>query len=451
MNRILVIDDDRSFLRMMKSFLETSGYSVFTMESPNKERLFHELANISLVLLDVKIPGSSGFTIIDLVNKNFPYIPVVMVSGESDLSTAVEFMKLGAKDFIEKPVDPDKLLSTLNRLLEHGKLLKENESLKQMLKAKYSMIGKSPSFNMLLNEIENASRINAKVLINGETGTGKELVAWAIHSNSPLNGGPYIKVNCAAIPETLIESELFGHTKGAFTGAADDKKGKFEQAHNGTIFLDEIGELKLEIQAKLLRVLEENEIQPIGSNKTIKTNFRVLAATNKNLEQMVASGQFREDLYHRLDVIRIFVPPLRERKEDIIPLTYHFIKIFTNEYNKTIFDITSEVRDYILQESWPGNIRQLKNFIEKLVVNSNNTKIEMLDVYQIINRDTHHSIANLSGNLSRLGLLQTLDLIEKDLIINALKRNKHKRQETADELGIDRSHLFKKMKKYEIE
>lgn len=326
MNRLLAVDDDSNFLISLKKVLEMKGYLIDILNNPH--RLFDKLEEspYDILLLDIKMPGYDGITLFKRVNSLFPQVPVIMVSGQSDIKVAVEAIKNGAYDFLEKPLDTEKLFLTIEKALSTKKIIDEKENLFNELKDNYLMIGESPAFIHLVNQIKQISDTNAKILIEGESGTGKELIAWAIHHNSSRSGKPYVKLNCAAIPPDLLESELFGHKKGSFTGAINDREGKFISANTGTLFLDEIGDLPLSLQAKILRALEDSEVEIIGENIPVKIDVRIISATNKNLSELVKKNEFREDLFYRLNVIKIFVPPLRQRKEDIIPLAYYFLK-----------------------------------------------------------------------------------------------------------------------------
>jgi DNA-binding NtrC family response regulator len=396
------------------------------------------------------MPGINGVDLLKIAVNMYPSIPVIMVSGQSNIQIAVESLKYGAYDFVEKPVDPEKLFHTIKNALDKRTLAKENENLLTELKGKNKFIGKSKAFLYLLNQVKTLANTPAKVLIYGETGTGKELIAWALHHNSQRIGNPYIKINCASIPSELLESELFGHKKGAFTGAHESHIGKFIAADGGTLFLDEIGDMNIDLQAKLLRVLEENEVDIIGQNNPRKIDVRFIAATNKNLSQMVKEGTFREDLYHRLNVVQIQIPPLRERSDDILPLAYHFISEFNKVYNKQVTSLTRQVEGVLVNQKWLGNVRELKNVMEKLVIFSTSNEINIQDFQKITKNPNKEIDATVNPSYVQ-NLKVAKNIFEKEYITNALEKHNWHIQETAKALGIDRTNLFKKMQKYGIE
>ena len=449
-HRILAIDDDINFLKSLKIFLENKGYEVET--NANSAYAFDVIQEKSFdcILLDVKMPGINGVDLLKIAVNMYPSIPVIMVSGQSNIQIAVESLKYGAYDFVEKPVDPEKLFHTIKNALDKRTLAKENENLLTELKGKNKFIGKSKAFLYLLNQVKTLANTPAKVLIYGETGTGKELIAWALHHNSQRIGNPYIKINCASIPSELLESELFGHKKGAFTGAHESHIGKFIAADGGTLFLDEIGDMNIDLQAKLLRVLEENEVDIIGQNEPRKIDVRFIAATNKNLSQMVKEGTFREDLYHRLNVVQIQIPPLRERSDDILPLAYHFISEFNKVYNKQVTSLARQVEGILVNQKWLGNVRELKNVMEKLVIFSTSNEINIQD-FQKITKNPNKEIDTTVNPSYVQNLKVAKNIFEKEYITNALEKHNWHIQETAKALGIDRTNLFKKMQKYGIE
>ncbi len=444
--KILIVDDNLTFLNSLEKVLLSLE---FTVEKENvSTKVIDRIASngFDVILLDIKMPGLNGIELLEQILSKNPTLPVIIVSGQSTINIAVEAMKLGAFDFIEKPIDKKRIEAVLNNAVNFGKLSKENLLLLEEIAVNFEMIGESNSMQKIFDRIDVTAKTDAKVLITGETGTGKELVARAIHMHSNRSKQPYIKVNCAAIPSELLESELFGHTKGSFTGASKDKIGKFKAADNGTLFLDEIGDLNYNLQAKILRVLEEGEIEVIGENKSQKVDVRVIAATNKMLSKEIKIGNFREDLFHRLNVININIPPLRERKDDIKPLIYHFIKHYNSVYNKSIVGINDNALALLLKFDWKGNVRELRNYVEKLVIYSNN---EILEVDNIKNIFEETPQKQFSSKL--LELKDAKSNFEKEYITNALILNDGKILETAKILGVDRSHLFKKMKQLEIE
>ncbi len=368
MANILVIDDERSIRNTLKDILEYEKYEVEIAENGPEGLDIIKNKNVDLVLCDIKMPQMDGMEVLDEIKKYNQDIQVVMISGHGDIDTAVEAIKKGAFDFIQKPVDLNRLLISVKNGLETLDLKSEIKVLRKKVNIKHQMIGESNGIIDVKDMIEKVAQTDARVLITGENGTGKEVVARTIHENSLRSKNMLIEVNCAAIPSELIESELFGHEKGAFTSAIKQRKGKFEQAEGGTIFLDEIGDMSLSAQAKVLRALQENVITRVGSDKTIPVNVRVLAATNKNLKQEIDKGNFREDLYHRLSVILINVPPLRERKDDIPLLTEHFNALISEEHGgqPRVFD--KEALDELQNYEWTGNIRELRNVIERLII-----------------------------------------------------------------------------------
>ena len=366
--KILVVDDDENLLKSMKKILSLEHYSVETLVNPLKIDSYLESKDYHCLLLDVKMPVMSGIDVLKKALFKKPVLPVIMISGQSDIETAVQAIKEGAYDFIEKPIDPERLFVAVKNAIQRHNLQEMSDSIFRELQEQFSLIGQSDALKNIVQQIKEVTNTPAKVLILGDSGTGKELVAHAIHFNSERKGKPYIKLNCAAIPSELLESELFGHRKGSFTGAVSDRKGKFIEADGGTLFLDEIGNMSIQLQAKLLRVLEDSEVEVIGENIPRKVDVRIISATNQNLEELISNGTFREDLYYRLNVVKIFIPPLRERPEDILPLAYHFLREFSNSYNKQVLKIKSQVEILLLNYEWPGNVRQLRNSIEKMVL-----------------------------------------------------------------------------------
>jgi DNA-binding NtrC family response regulator len=409
----------------------------------------------SCILLDVKMPGLDGIELLKKIIGISPDTAVIMISGQSNIETAVNAVKIGAFDFIEKPINPERLLITIKNAIEKQKIIKDNERLslennifKRELEQKYHIVGFSPEMKKIFKTIETAANVDAKVLITGDSGTGKELIAWAIHHNSKRRLKPYIRINCASIPGDLLESELFGYRKGAFTGAVSDKSGKFQAAEGGTLFLDEIGEMDIRMQAKLLRVLQENEIEILGDTNPLKINVRIIAATNKNLQQLIENGLFREDLYHRLDLIRIHVPPLSQRKDDILPLVNYFIDNLNIEYNKHVSEITSEAKEILLNHHWKGNIRELKNVIERIIIFSKNDFISAGDVLQALGDGTSINPMYDIENIPVIDIHSAHHIFEKQYIEYVLKKFNWKKLETAKALGIDPSNLYKKIKKH---
>lgn len=381
MAKILVIDDDRAIRNALKDILEYEGYSIETAED-GKQGLDKALnGTFDLIFADIKMPEMDGIELLSayhnaMTQNQNEEVPIVMISGHGTVDTAVEALKKGAFDFIEKPLDLNRLLLTTKHALERKSLVNETRILRKKIGSKNQMIGESPAIIHVRDIIDKVAPTDARVLITGANGTGKEVVAHLIHENSQRANGPMVEVNCAAIPGELIESELFGHIKGSFTGAVKDRAGKFEQADGGTLFLDEIGDMSLSAQTKVLRALQENEITRVGSDKTIKVNVRVIAATNKDLQQEIHNGHFREDLFHRLNVIPIHVPDLEQRKEDIPLLINHFSQLICQEQGWKTKNFDANAVAALQQHHWPGNIRELRNVVERLIILSGNTITE---------------------------------------------------------------------------
>src|SRR6195256_1270247 len=382
--RILVIDDDAGIRESLKMTLEYDGYDVSGAATGQEGLALVEREAPDLVLLDVKMPGMDGLQVLDRLRAMNEALPVVVVSGHGSISTAVDATKKGAFDFIEKPFASERVLVSLRNALDQRRLRDENRTLKKAVEVRHQMIGESSSLQQVMASISRAAPTNATVLIHGESGVGKELVARTIHRNSNRSRERFVQVNCAAIPEELIESELFGHEKGSFTGATEKQVGKFEQADRGTIFLDEVGDMSAKTQAKVLRVLQEGEVERLGSSRTIKVDVRVIAATNKNLEEEIEKGHFREDLYFRPAVIPVHVPPLRERSEDIPPLVRHYMEYFARENNVRPKRITPAALDVMQRHRWKGNIRELRNTVERLIIMTSGDAIDVADLPEIV-------------------------------------------------------------------
>src|SRR3954466_10105333 len=379
-SRILVIDDEAPIRDSLKMTLEYEGYEFIGAATGQEGLALAEREAPDLVLLDVKMPGMDGIEVLERLRNMNEALPVVVVSGHGTISTAVEATKKGAFDFIEKPFASERVLVSLRNALDQRRLRDENRTLKKAVEVRHQMIGDSGALEKVMAAVARAAPTNATVLIQGESGSGKELVARSIHRNSLRSRERFVQVNCAAIPEELIESELFGHEKGSFTGATEKQMGKFEQADRGTIFLDEVGDMSPKTQAKVLRVLQEGEVERIGSARTIKVDVRVIAATNRNLEEEIEKGSFREDLYFRLAVIPIYVPPLRERPEDVPLLVRHYLEFFSRESNARPRRIAQAALDALQRYRWKGNIRELRNTVERLIIMSPGETIEVTDL-----------------------------------------------------------------------
>src|SRR6516164_3138592 len=387
-SRILVIDDEAAIRDSLRMTLEYEGYEFLGAATGQEGLALAEREAPDLVLLDVKMPGMDGIEVLERLRNMNDQLPIVVISGHGTISTAVEATKKGAWDFIEKPFASERVLVSLRNALDQRQLRDENRSLKKAVEIRHQMIGDSAALKQVMAAVARAAPTNATVLITGESGVGKELVARTIHRNSLRSRERFVQVNCAAIPEELIESELFGHEKGSFTGATEKQVGKFEQADRGTIFLDEVGDMSAKTQAKVLRVLQEGEVERLGSAKTIKVDVRVIAATNKDLEDEIAEGRFREDLYFRLAVIPVHVPPLRERSEDIPALVRHFADLFSRENNRRAQRFTPAALDALQKARWKGNVRELRNTVERLLIMTPGDSIDADDLRDAVRPDT---------------------------------------------------------------
>ena len=443
MPSILVVDDERAIRDTLRGILEEEGYKVVLAESA--EACLEQLKKraCSVVLLDIWLPGMDGLDALERIRQiEAESAPeVVMISGHATIETAVRATKLGAFDFLEKPLSIDKTLIVIKNALEAHRLRRENAEFKKQIQAKSVIVGESIPMKALRQQISVMAPTNGKVLIFGESGTGKELVAHAIHANSLRKDNLFVEVNCAAIPEDWIESELFGHRKGALPGAAGDKEGKFERADGGTLFLDEVGDMSLKTQSKVLRTLDEQRFTRVGDDESIKVDVRVIAATNKDLDEEISRGNFREDLFYRLNVIPFYVPPLRERKEDIPLLTRHFLKEFAAAYSRRSREITEDAMEVLVRYSWPGNIRELRNVIERLVImNPTVHKFERKHLPPLMHREGSRSTSGFST------LHQARAAYERDYILKKLDENHGNVTRTAEVLGLERSHLYRKMK-----
>lgn len=449
--KILAIDDDSGLLASIKKTLELTNYVVTTLNDPSKYESIENVDLFQAILLDIKMPKIDGLELLTIIHSKHPHIPIIMISGESDIQTAVQSLKDGAYDFIEKPIDPDKLLVTIKNAVSIKSLYDENIRMKDEISKQYSIVYESIWMEDIMHKVEHMAPTRAKVLIYGESGTGKELIARALHEKSDRRDKPYVKINCASIPSELLESEFFGHKKGSFTGAANDHEGKFIQADGGTLFLDEIGDMDLRLQSKLLRAVEESEVELIGDNKPRKVDVRVICATNKNLPDLVKQGKFREDLFHRLNVVKINIPPLRDRKDDIPKLVEFYIKKFNEDYNKKIEGINARAVGLLKSYDWPGNVRELKNLIEKVVIYNVSNTITFEDIINSLDEGILRHLEKNTELKNFNSLKEARQEFEKRYILKTLNEYEWKIQETANALGIDRTNLFKKMKSYEIE
>jgi len=446
--KILVVDDEENIRKSLKMILEYEGYQF--LEAADGEEalsLIGEMIDLDLVLLDIKLPGRDGLDILAEIRKR-PYAPeVIMISGQGTIQTAVEATKLGAFEFLEKPLHRDRVLLSIRNALNQNNLRRECLDLRKKAEKHYEIVGNHPLMKQLWKEILKTAPTNATVLIHGESGTGKELIARAIHSHSLRAKEPFVQVNCAAIPEELIESELFGHEKGAFTGATERKVGKFEQADGGTIFLDEIGDMSLKTQSKVLRVLEEGEIQRVGSSKVSKVDVRVIAATNKDLKKEIGDGKFRDDLFFRLNVLPLYSPALREKKEDIPLLIEYFSRNFAEENNFKPKRFSEDAVAAMARFQWKGNVRELRNLVERLLIM---TEAEVIDEKDLPGQAGGGGQTQLPDAGEAKTLKDCRELAERDFILVKLQKNNWNISQTAREIDTPRSNLYKKLAQYGI-
>jgi DNA-binding NtrC family response regulator len=449
--KILIAEDEKIQRDLLEGFLEKEGFSVEAVGNGREvlQRLQEDFFDI--VLVDYKMPELDGLQTLREIRKLYPDLPLIMMTAYGTVETAVASMKEGALDYLTKPIDLDELLLMLQKVIERSHLIKENKELKTQLQERYAfphILYGSPKMEEVMGLVARVAPSQTTILIRGESGTGKELIANSIHYASPRSEKPWVKVSCAAIPETLLESELFGHEKGAFTGATQKRIGRFEEADGGSIFLDEIGDLSPGTQVKLLRILQDKEFQRLGSNLSLKTDVRVITATHRNLEEAIKKGLFREDLYYRLNVISITLPPLRERREDIPLLIDHFLKKYSQENQKSISDISKEARTLLLRYLYPGNVRELENLVERAVVLCRGEMITTQDLPFHIKEGTSETLSESSKRINSLP--ESLEEIERDSIIKALHQHQGVQTKAAESLGISERVLRYKMKKYQI-
>ncbi|MBI3473621.1 MAG: sigma-54-dependent Fis family transcriptional regulator [Candidatus Solibacter usitatus] len=442
--RVLVVDDEPGIRRSLAGVLEDEGYRVTAVDS-GESALEQVLAQgYELVLLDIWLPGLGGLETLSRIQEiPLPDRPaVVMISGHGNIETAVKATKLGAFDFLEKPLSIEKVMVVASNAISQRRLQIENKSLRESSTAKYRIIGESVPMKALRQQMALMAGTNGRVLIYGESGTGKELVAHALHSMSPRAAEPFVEVNCAAIPEDLIESELFGHSKGSFTSAHEAKQGKFQKADRGTVFLDEVGDMSLRTQAKVLRALEEQRFEPVGATEAVQVDVRVVAATNKHLEEEIERGNFREDLFYRLNVIPFSVPPLRERAEDIPMLADYFLSEFTTAYGRRPKELTPEAYGVLQEYHWPGNVRELRNIIERIVILNPQVRVDARHIPVPV---TRRSVVDKVYD--RFGSLQEVrETAEREYILKKLEEANGNVTRTAEALGLERSNLYRKMK-----
>jgi two-component system, NtrC family, nitrogen regulation response regulator NtrX len=454
--RILVIDDEAAIRDSMRMILEYEGYEVLTAPTGEEGLAVVEREGPDLLFLDIKMPGMDGLEVLRRLTHLTDQTPIIVISGNvaeggASASEAAQAIKLGARDFIEKPPSTDRVLVTVRNAIDSNRLRTEVRTLKRDVEKRYQIVGDSPALARVREAIARAAPTSATVLIWGESGVGKELVARAIHRESLRRDQAFVQVNCAAIPDELIESELFGHEKGSFTGATDRQIGKFEQADKGTIFLDEIGDMSLKTQAKVLRVLQEQEIERLGSNKVLKVDVRVIAATNKNLEEEIERGTFREDLFYRLNVVPIHVPPLRERRDDIALLVRHFADWFTRENNFRRKTFTAAAMDQLRQHHWRGNIRELRNYVERLIIMSPGDAVDVGDLPGLGPARVDQSAAPAHNDWMHTATLQEFKAIsERAFLVGKLRGSGWNISRTAEEIDTPRSNLYKKLEQYQI-
>src|SRR5271163_4997523 len=443
MHNILIVDDEPTIRQSLKGVLEDEGFKTSMAESGEAGLDIISKHAFDVVLLDVWLPGIDGLETLERIRERENAPEVIMISGHGTIETAVRATKLGAYDFLEKPLSIDKTLILIKNAIDAKRLRAENRDLKKQLVPKSVIVGESVPMKALRQQIQVMAPTNGRVLIYGESGTGKELVAHAIHSQSLRKDEMFVEVNCAAIPEDLIESELFGHRVGSFPGAVSDKEGTFQKAHGGTLFLDEIGDMSLKTQSKVLRTLDEQSVAPLGSDETIVVDARIIASTNKDLEEEISRGNFREDLFYRLNVIPFFVPPLRDRKEDIPLFARHFLKDLAATYGRRPREITDDAVEALMRYSWPGNVRELRNVIERIVImNPMTTKFDRKHLPTLVYRDGHRRAARSEFST----LHQARDAYERDFILKKLDENHGNVTRAAEVLGLERSHLYRKMK-----
>ncbi|HEX9456546.1 MAG TPA: sigma-54 dependent transcriptional regulator [Candidatus Acidoferrum sp.] len=438
---ILIVDDEAGIRESLCSILAEEGYRPEAVASAEEALAIVDRGGVDIVLMDIWLPGMDGMEALERLQALARPPVVVMITGHGNIETAVRATKLGAFDFVEKPLSLEKIIVVIKNSMARLRLEEENRRLRAELEQRYQVIGESVPMKALRQQIAVTAPTNGRVLIYGESGTGKELVAHALHVASRRNNQPFVEVNCAAIPEELIESELFGHIKGSFTGASEDKTGKFQKADGGTLFLDEVGDMSLKTQSKVLRVLEEQRFEPVGSNAAVKVDVRVIAATNKKLEEEIARGSFREDLFYRLNVIPFSVPPLRERPEDIPILARFFLSEFSSAYGRRTKELSAAALDVLMRYPWPGNVRELRNLIERLVIICPQQRIEPQHLPPEVFRGAARSPQQPYSTLH-----EARSAYEREFILRKLQENQWNMTHTAAALGLERSHLYRKMK-----
>jgi len=445
-SRLLVVDDDSNTLASLARAFRLAGYEATVCDNPMRALELIKTQQFDLILSDVVMPGKDGISLLEDLRALGVTTPVLMISGQATVEMAVRATRLGAVDFLEKPLSTDKLLLTVENTLKLARLEEENRELRRRV-GKHEIVWASEAMRRVMLQVERVAASESRVCILGETGTGKELVARALHEGSPRRAGPFVTLNCAAVPAELIESELFGHEKGAFTGAATRHQGKFEQAHRGTLFLDEIGDMPLAMQAKLLRVLEEGEVERVGGDKAVPVDVRVLVATHRQLDELVKDGRFRQDLYHRVYVFPLALPPLRQRLDDIAVLCEHFAIRVAEQNGWKPKPFTAQAVEELRRYHWPGNVRELRNVVERLLLLSEQeVNAEAVRLALPASTDTLSGVARGSGTLA-----ERVASYEREVVIAELKRHNHNMAETARALGLERSHLYKKCQQLGID
>lgn len=450
---ILVLDDEQNYLLILETLLEDAGYNVTAIHDPELALAYLEESEVDVIVTDMKMPKLTGQDVLEHVHKNYPHIPVLIMTAFGSIESAVEAMRLGAYDYITKPFSNEQLLLSISKAADTARLHRDNRMLRENMEERYGLhniIGKSKAMRGVLSMVDKAAPSRSTVLIQGESGTGKELVARAIHIASPRKDAPFVSINCMALNPGVLESELFGHEKGSFTGAVASRRGRFELANGGTLFLDEIGELSHDLQVKLLRVLQERKFERVGGSGEIEVDIRVVVATNVDLREAVKRGDFREDLFYRLNVVEIDMPPLRERREDIPVLAAHFLDKFAKENDSKVTSFSPEAIGNLTGFEWPGNVRQLQNVVERCVVLASGDVIELDDLPPEI-RDEETQFKSAVDLLpSRLNLSDTLEKIEAALVRRALAQNDFVKVKAAEALDISKSLLQYKLKKYHL-
>jgi DNA-binding NtrC family response regulator len=456
--RILIIDDERIIIDSCFRILKNDDYQLDAVQDGLEGLQKIDENHYDIVILDIMMPRIDGLEVLRRIREGYPDIDVIMITGLSQIETAVKSMKLGAFDYLPKPFEPDELKLVVGRALERRRLLWENLNLKTEVGAKYrldNIIGTSPQMQSVFRLVAKCAPTNSTVMLTGESGTGKELIAHAIHYNSLRKDKPFIAVDCNALSESLLESELFGHVKGAFTGAVTNKQGMLEIAEGGTLFLDEIGNISLATQAKLLRVIQEREFKAVGGTKTQAANFRLITATNKNLKAMVADGRFREDLFYRINIFPIAIPPLRDRRDDIPTLAFHFLRVFNEELGKKVTEFSEGAMGVLMNYDWPGNVRELENTVQRAVILASDSVIRAAHLVNIDGTSPGPAVdiprtGDELKQVKKLAREKSVENIEKLFVLDALKRNAWNATKSAEETGMQRANFQALMKKYNI-